>query len=141
MVCRQSLSHLPEPTEPTWRWKQYSPRNVRTNKAHYLMWKSKRRPSFEQNLRDGHHSNKIYRETEHQFTLTSQYNCVWELVAKEEIWAWEGRDDRGMEKTAHWGASNCVLLTKFYSDDQSQRIEIVKMWHPLGTQEVHIGFW
>jgi hypothetical protein len=44
------LSHLPEPTESTWGWKQYFPRNVRTNKAHYLMWKSKRRPSLEQDL-------------------------------------------------------------------------------------------
>jgi len=43
---------------------------------------------------------------------------VREQGGEEDVRAYTGRDDRGLEKTAQWGASWLVLLTKNYPADQ-----------------------
>ena len=48
----------------------------------------------------------------------TQAGGVREQGAVEDIWAWEGRGNRGLEKTTKRGALCSVLLTKYCSRDQ-----------------------
>jgi hypothetical protein len=58
-----------------------------------------------------------------------------EESAEEDIWAQEGGDNRGVEKTTSQGMLCSVLLTKYHSGDQIVKTEIDRACSPYGGEQ------